>query len=189
MACKRSAVRSRLAPPSTYVRPRPSRWSPRCLISRTRNHVWARACAFAAGLDLTPHLRAENRLLHALPRIVRRIQIDRDPFDLALQAPTMPLDHGIGERNPHSVQVRPIKRVLEARARRLRRQVLAIDPHRHHRSGIAGEATVGKSVDLKYCCAHDVLWPDAVERAALNIEVPHMSNIDSCGSQKRAQRC
>ncbi len=60
-------------------------------------------------------------------RIVRGVEVDRDALDLALQAPPMSLDHGVGERDPHPVQIRPIKRVLEARERRLRSQVLATD--------------------------------------------------------------
>ena len=60
-------------------------------------------------------------------RIVRRIQIDRDPLGLALQAPAMPLDHGIGKCHTHPVQIRPIKSVLEARERRLRSQILTLD--------------------------------------------------------------
>jgi hypothetical protein len=39
----------------------------------------------------------------------------------------MPLDHRVGERHTHSVQIRPIERVLKARERRLRGQVLALD--------------------------------------------------------------
>jgi hypothetical protein len=39
----------------------------------------------------------------------------------------MTLDHGIGERDPHSVQIRTIKRILEARERRLRSKILTPD--------------------------------------------------------------
>ena len=69
----------------------------------------------------------ERQLLGAMSRIIRRIQIDRDPLGLALQAPAMPLDHRVGQRDPHPVQIRPIHRVLKARERRLRSQLLALD--------------------------------------------------------------
>src|ERR1039457_1847754 len=69
----------------------------------------------------------EGELLRAMSRIVRRVQVNRDPLDLALQAPAMSLDHSVGEGNTHPVQIRPLKGVLEARQGRLRGQVLAID--------------------------------------------------------------
>jgi len=43
--------------------------------------------------------RSEGQLLRAMRRIVGRVQIDRDPLGLALQALAMPLDHGIGQRH------------------------------------------------------------------------------------------
>ena len=66
-------------------------------------------------------------MLGAVRRIIRRVQIDRDPLGLALQAPAMPLDDGVGQRDPHPVQIRPIQRVLKARERRLRGQLLTLD--------------------------------------------------------------
>ena len=39
----------------------------------------------------------------------------------------MPLDHGIGKCHTHSIQIRPIKGILEARERRLRSQILTLD--------------------------------------------------------------
>jgi hypothetical protein len=69
----------------------------------------------------------EGHLLSAVRRIVRGVEVDRDPLDRALQAPAMPLDHGIGERHTHAIQIRPIERVLEARERGLRGQVFTPD--------------------------------------------------------------
>ena len=67
----------------------------------------------------------EGQLLGAVGRVIGRIQIDRDPLGLALQPSAMALDHGLGERDPHPVQIRSIERILEARERRLRCQVLS----------------------------------------------------------------
>ena len=69
----------------------------------------------------------EAQLLGAMRRIIGGIQIDRDPLHLALQAPSVSLDDGVGERDPHPVQIRSIHRVLKARERRLRGQILALD--------------------------------------------------------------
>jgi hypothetical protein len=69
----------------------------------------------------------EGQLLRAMGRVIRRIQIDGDPLGLALQAPAMALNHGIGERHTHSIQIRPIERVLKTREGELRGQVLTLD--------------------------------------------------------------
>jgi hypothetical protein len=69
----------------------------------------------------------ERQLLDAVRWIIGRVQIDRDPLGFALQAPAMPLDHRVGERDPHPVQIRTIKSVLEPRERGLRGQVLTLE--------------------------------------------------------------
>lgn len=61
-------------------------------------------------------------------RIVPRIQINRDPLDLALKPPPMLADDRRGQRDPHAAMFRPIHRFLKARERRQRGQFLA--PHR-----------------------------------------------------------
>src|SRR5450631_1154578 len=40
----------------------------------------------------------ERELLSPMRRIVRGVKVNRDPLDLALQAPAMSLDHGVGAR-------------------------------------------------------------------------------------------
>ena len=52
----------------------------------------------------------ERQLLCAVRRVICRVQIDRDPLGLALQALAMALDHGLGECHTHSIQIRPIER-------------------------------------------------------------------------------
>jgi hypothetical protein len=67
----------------------------------------------------------EGQLLRTVGRVVGRVEVDRDPLDHAPQTPAVPLDHRLGERHAHPVQIRPIERVLEARQRRLRGKVFA----------------------------------------------------------------
>ncbi len=69
----------------------------------------------------------EGELLSAVGRIVGGVEIDRDPRDLALQASAVPLDHGLGQCDPHPVQIRTIQGILEARERRLGGEILATD--------------------------------------------------------------
>ena len=45
----------------------------------------------------------------------------------AEEAPAVPLDHGVGERDAHPVQIRPIDRVLKAQEGRLRGKIFAPD--------------------------------------------------------------
>jgi hypothetical protein len=60
---------------------------------------------------------------------------------LALRlTPSTALDHGVGECNAHATQIRPAKRILEARERRLRGQVRAL-----HRVAITGQLWIGSA--------------------------------------------
>ena len=81
-----------------------------------------------------------GQLLRTMGRIVRRVQIDRDPLCLALQAPAMPLDHSVGQRNPHPQQIRPIKGVLKARERRREARFSPRSGSRPHSSFWIGSA-------------------------------------------------
>ena len=62
----------------------------------------------------------EGELLSPVGGIIRRIQIDRDVLAAPPQPPAMPLDHALGQRLAHPIQIRPARGVLKARERRLR---------------------------------------------------------------------
>ena len=60
-----------------------------------------------------------DQLLGAVRRVVGGVQIDRDPSYALAQAPSVALDHVLGQSAGHAQQGSGVQRVLEARERGL----------------------------------------------------------------------
>ena len=100
-------------------------------------------------------------------RVVRRVQIDRDPPRPPLPALPVPLDDALGQLPCHPIQGAPAHTVLESRQRRLRRQALAGDrvpPQQQLVDGILGEVVGIVPVRMAARDAEDPLADQVFER-------------------------
>jgi hypothetical protein len=99
----------------------------------------------------------------------------------------VPLEHGLGERDPHPVHIRPIERVLEARERGLRGQVFTPDGIATTQQLLNGIGTQSAGIVTIRITAGDGIQPLAQQIPDRVLDLARLASVIDAADQRLGQ--